>query len=217
MAMIRAYAYVCLSGRGRENALAQQLEGILEYAATHNIEVINIYREVVASNAADLVERPAWAQLMTSLHSSAVRSVLIERLDCLARDLITQEIFIASLRRQGFELVSVHEPDLKAKDRRRTMVRQLLGAVEKSEKSQFVLKLRGARLRKKAATGRCEGRKPFGFYAGEHAIVERMKALRSEGLGFDRIAARLNDAGVPTRTGKPWHGVVVNRILTGKR
>jgi hypothetical protein len=42
-------------------------------------------------------------------------------------------------------------------------------------------------------------------------------ALRAEGLGFDRIAARLNEEGIPTRIGKPRHGVVVNRILTGKR
>jgi len=44
-----------------------------------------------------------------------------------------------------------------------------------------------------------------------------MKALRAEGLGFDRIAAKLNEEGLSTRTGRPWHGVVVNRILTGKR
>jgi len=79
------------------------------------------------------------------------------------------------------------------------------------------LKLRGARLRMKAKTGRCEGRKPYGFYEGEAEALGRVKALRAEGLGFDRIAAKLNEEGVPTRTGKPWHGVVVNRIVTGKR
>jgi len=36
-------------------------------------------------------------------------------------------------------------------------------------------------------------------------------------MGFDRAAAKLNEEGVPTRTGKPWHGVEINRILTGKR
>jgi hypothetical protein len=36
------------------------------------------------------------------------------------------------------------------------------------------------------------------------------------GLGFDRVAAKLNDEGHQTRTGAKWHGVVVNRILTGK-
>ena len=38
-------------------------------------------------------------------------------------------------------------------------------------------------------------------------------ALRAEGLGFDRVAVRMNAEGVSTRTGKPWHGVVINRIL----
>jgi hypothetical protein len=95
-------------------------------------------------------------------------------------------------------------------------MRQLLGAVAQYDKSQIVLKLRGARMRKRASEGRCEGRKPFGFYEGEEQVLALMKTLRAEGLGFDRIAARLNADQVPTRTGKPWHGVVINRILSGK-
>jgi hypothetical protein len=69
----------------------------------------------------------------------------------------------------------------------------------------------------KAKTGRCEGRKPFGSSESERKALDRIKALRAEGLGYDRLAAKLNEEGVPTRTGRPWHGVVVNRILTGKR
>ena len=109
------------------------------------------------------------------------------------------------------------EPDLMANDPTRILVRQMMGAVAQYEKSQIVLKLRGARMRARARAGRCEGRKPFGYFEGEPAAVDRMKALRAEGLGFDRIAAKLNEEGLSTRTGRPWHGVVVNRILTGKR
>ena len=69
-------------------------------------------------------------------------------------------------------------------------------------------------MRKRAQEGRCEGRKPFGYYESEADALQRMQALRNEGLGFDRIAAKLNAEGVPTRTGKRWHGVVINRILT---
>ena len=75
----------------------------------------------------------------------------------------------------------------------------------------------GALAKKRAREGRCEGRKPFGYYPGEKTALDRISALRNEGLGFDRIAARLNDEGIPTRTGKRWHGVVVNRILTGRK
>jgi DNA invertase Pin-like site-specific DNA recombinase len=146
-----------------------------------------------------------------------VRVVIIEKLDRLARDLMVQETTIADLRKHGFELVSVAEPDLMANDPTRIMIRQMMGVIAQYEKSQIVLKLRGARMRKRAKEGRCEGRKPYRYCEGEAVALERLKALRAEGLGFDRIAVRINQEGMPTRTGKPWHGVVVNRILTGKR
>jgi hypothetical protein len=79
-----------------------------------------------------------------------------------------------------------------------------------------VLKLRGARMRMRAKEGRCEGRKPYGYYDGEQAVIERMQELRSAGMGFDRIAAQLNNEGLKTRTGARWHGLVINRIMTGK-
>ena len=42
----------------------------------------------------------------------------------------------------------------------------------------------------------------YGFYEGEAAAVERVKALRAEGLGFDRIAARLNEESIPPARGR---------------
>ena len=36
-------------------------------------------------------------------------------------------------------------------------------------------KLRKAREAKKAKTGRCEGRKPYGFFEGEEKVVKRIK------------------------------------------
>jgi DNA invertase Pin-like site-specific DNA recombinase len=163
------------------------------------------------------MDRPAWAEMMATLHSNGVKTIVIEKLDRLARDLMVQEATIADLQKWGFSLISVAEPDLMASDPTRILMRQLMGAVAQYDKSQIVLKLRGARMRKRATEGRCEGRKPFGRDESERAAVERMRALRSEGLGFDRIAERLSTEGVPTRTGKRWHGVVINRILTGKR
>jgi hypothetical protein len=46
----------------------------------------------------------------------------------------------------------------------------------------------GARVHQKAETGRCEGRKPYGFFEGEGDVLNRIKALRGEGSGFDRLA-----------------------------
>jgi DNA invertase Pin-like site-specific DNA recombinase len=215
---MKAHAYLRVSGKGQieGDGFPRQLKAIREYAAAHDIQIVRVFREEGVSGTTDSVDRPAWSELMTVLHSNGVRTVVIERLDRLARDLMVQETIIADLQKNGFDLISVAEPDLMATDPTRIVVRQMMGAVAQYEKSQIVLKLRGARLRKRAKEGRCEGRKPYGFYDGEVEVVERLKALRADGMGFDRIAAQLNTEGLQTRTGKPWHGLVVNRILTGK-
>lgn len=217
--MQKAHAYLRVSGKGQVDGdgFTRQLKAIKEYASAHDIKIVNVYREEGVSGTKESVDRPAWSELMTALHSNGVKVVIVEKLDRLARDLMVQETIVADMRKHGFELVSVAEPDLMANDPTRILVRQMMGAVAQYEKSQIVLKLRGARMRKRAKEGRCEGRKPYGFYEGEGATLERVKALRTEGLGYDRIAVRLNEERVPTRTGRPWHGVVINRILTGKR
>ncbi len=70
--------------------------------------------------------------------------------------------------------------------------------------------------KKSSARSRC-GRKRFGFYPGEDEVIGRMLEMRAQGAGFDKIADRLNDAAVPTRSGKAWHGRVVNRILRAEQ
>ncbi len=217
--MTKVHGYLRVSGKGQVggDGFPRQLKAIRQYAESHDLKIVNVFREEGVSGTVESANRPAWAELMTALHSNGVRTIIIEKLDRLARDLMVQETIIADLKRHGFDLISVAEPDLMATDPTRILMRQLMGAVAQYDKSQIVLKLRGARLRKKAQTGHCEGRKPFGFYESEAEALDRIKALKAEGLGFDRIAAKLNEENIPTRTGKRWHGVVVNRILTGKR
>ena len=47
--------------------------------------------------------------------------------DRLARDLLIQESIIADLKRNGFEVISVAEPDLCSDDPSRVLMRQVLG------------------------------------------------------------------------------------------
>jgi DNA invertase Pin-like site-specific DNA recombinase len=218
--MTKAHAYLRVSGKGQVDGdgFPRQLKAVRDYATAHDMKIVNVYREEGVTGTKESMDRPAFAEMMTALHSNGVRTIVIEKLDRLARDLMVQEATIADLQKHGFTLVSVAEPDLMATDPTRILMRQLMGAVAQYDKCQVVLKLRGARIRAKAKAqdGRCEGRKPYGFYDGEDAVIERMKALRATGLGFDRIAAQMNVEGLKTRTGARWHGLVVNRILTGK-
>ena len=183
--MVKAFAYLRVSGKSQVegDGFPRQLAAIKRYAKAHGIKLVQVFREEGVSGTKDAGDRPAWSELQTALHANGVRLVLVEKLDRLARDLMVQETIIGDLRKSGFELVSVMEPDLCGDDPTRKLMRQFMGGIAEYEKSQLVLKLRGARQRKRAATGRCEGRKPYGFYPGEAAVIERMKDLRAEGPG----------------------------------
>jgi DNA invertase Pin-like site-specific DNA recombinase len=214
--MTKTFAYLRVSGKGQEagDGYTRQLQSINQYAATNDFKVVRIFKERGVSGEKELKDRPAFMEMLTALHSNGVKTILIERLDRLARNLSVQESILAELKRHDFELISVEEPDLLKDDPYRVMFRQFQGAISQAEKANIVLKLRGARQRMKARTGRCEGRKPYGANGGEQANIAHLKELRASGMAYDRIAATLNCEGVPTRTaGKKWHGFAVNQIL----
>jgi hypothetical protein len=142
-----------------------------------------------------------------------VKTIIVEHLDRLTRDLIIQETTIASLQRDGFTLISTKQQDLMNTDPDRIAMRQMQGVFVQLEKSKLVIKLRVARDRKSAHGKRCEGRKPFGTRPDEQKVLARIKALAGDGLDHNRIADRLNAEHKATRSGKPWSGVVVKRII----
>ena len=215
--MVKAFSYLRVSGKAqvKGDGLPRQRAAIKAYTKAPGYSIVREFADEGVSGAIETTDRPAFAEMLKTLHANGVRTVLVERLDRLARDLMVQEAALSYFKQHGFSIVSVMEPDLMASDPSRIAFRQMMGVFAQYDKSMIVLKLAGARAKKRAREGRCEGRKPFGYYEGEAMAVERMKALRNEGLGFDRIARRLNSEGIPTRTGRPWHGVVVNRILGG--
>jgi hypothetical protein len=66
---------------------------------------------------------------------------------------------------------------------------------------------------KKLKTGRCKGRKPYGFREDERKVLEQMRTLRTDGVSFNQIATRLNEQSVPPRSGQCWHAFTVSKIL----
>lgn len=195
------------------DGFTRQLTAIKKYAAANDIKVVRIFREEGVSGCTDWESRPAFSEMMGLLLSNGVRTVLVERLDRVARDLLVQESVIGDFQRKNLTLVSVSEPDLLSDDPSRVLMRQMLGAFFQYEKTLLVAKLRGARQRIRSGTGRCEGRKPYGTKPGEQAIVERIKQLRGDGMAVDKIAAVLNTEALMPRAGARWYPTTIYRIL----
>lgn len=217
--MTKAFGYLRVSGKGQleGDGFPRQSLAIHQYAKANRIELIRVFREEGVSGKNELDQRPALQELLEVLHSNGVKLVLIEKLDRLARDLMVQESIIADFQRSGFEIRSVAEPDLCSDDPSRTLIRQVLGAFAQYERAMIVLKLRGARQRRKAKTGRCEGQLPFGTSFEERRIIARMRELRVQGISYTAIATQLDAEGLRPRHGGNWNSIVVNRILRKTR
>jgi DNA invertase Pin-like site-specific DNA recombinase len=210
-----AFAYLRVSGKGQidGDGFPRQLEAVTRYAAAHSVKIVRVFREEGVSGTKGVDDRPAFTEMITALLANGTTTVLVENLSRLARDLMMQETIIGLLRSRGFKLVSVAEPDLCSDDPSRVLVRQLFGSVGQYDRSMTVAKLKAARLRIKAKTGRCEGRKPFGDRPGEAEVITRAKALRKSGMSWDAVAEQLNEGGMQTRYGGQWFGATIRKIV----
>jgi len=213
--MKKCYGYLRVSTRGQidGDGFDRQRAAIESHARGNGYLVERFFEEQGVSGKKDLEDRPALLQLLAAMDSGDVRTIVIERLDRLARDIVIQERLIADFKKQGIELVSTAEPDLLCDDPTRVLMRQIIGSFAQYERSCIVAKLRGARVRKRQKTGRCEGRKPYGERAGEQATVYRIIELHASGKNYSAIAADLNDAGITTRSGGTWYPQTVSNIV----
>jgi DNA invertase Pin-like site-specific DNA recombinase len=213
--MTKAFAYLRVSGKGQVDGdgFTRQLEAIKKYAAQGDLKISKVYREEGVSGTTDWENRSAFSEMMVSLLANGTRTVLIEKLDRLARDLMVQESIIADFKRKGLTIISVAEPDLCSDDPSRVLIRQIMGAFFQYEKTMIVLKLRAARVRMRTSEGRCEGRKPYGTRPGEAQVIDRILSLRASGTALDTIAETLNAEGISPRSGLQWYGSSVRNIL----
>jgi DNA invertase Pin-like site-specific DNA recombinase len=218
----KAVSYLRVSGKGQieGDGLPRQRDTIAGFAKRAGYELVGEYRDEGVSGAKDLDDREGLSDLLARIRSNGVRTVLVERADRLARDLLVGEVILGQFRELGAQVVAADSgTELTAgdDDPTRVLIRQVLGAVAQFEKAVVVSKLKAARMRKRRATGRCEGRKPYGARPGEAEVVAVIRRLRrkprgGERLSFAAIAERLNAECHPSRTGKPWGAETVRRI-----
>jgi DNA invertase Pin-like site-specific DNA recombinase len=213
----RAFGYIRVSSSGQaaedKDGYKRQETAIRGWAKAHSVRIVRWFRESI-SGTTNPLERPAFQDMLTALHSNGVKLVICEKYDRVARDSMWIEWAIRHLRDNGFSLVSASEPELADDtDPHRKAMRGMISIFAELEKSALVLKLRAARQRAKAnRRDYKEGRKPFGTRPGEQETIARMVELRKQGLAYDTIAERLNAEGIPARMGR-WHATSVSRVL----
>jgi DNA invertase Pin-like site-specific DNA recombinase len=138
-----------------------------------------------------------------------------------ARDLMVQDIGHEQLSEAGIKLIAADSPDSFVDDTpTATLIRQVLGAVAQFDKAMTVAKLRGARERKKRATGqKVEGRKALHeVYPEAVKLAKRLRRASpktGERRSLRKIAEMLADAGHVNEKGRTFNHKSITAMVEG--
>ena len=193
----------------------RQREAVQAYAAGAKLEVVAEFYDAAVSGADPVDQRPGFICLLDRCAADDIGIVLVENASRFARDLAVQLTGHALLRARGIELVPVDAPTYFTDPTPTAeMVRQILGAVSQFEKASLVAKLRHARERVRARTGRCEGRKPV---PAEVVAAARRLARKNPKTGEKRslrqIGVELAKLGHLGPSGGSYFPASISRML----
>lgn len=217
--MNKAFAYLRVSGKGQlsGDGFPRQRIAIEQYAARNGIEIVQWYEEKAVCGATEWEDRPAWSNMIESLNG--VRTIVVESLQRVARDVLVQEHIISDLKRRDIVLFTSYEEDTSDSDPSRVMFRQILAAINQYDRTMTVRKLASARRRMRERTGKCEGPKFYGedpLRPHEKEIAMLIRAHREGGATLNEIAEMLNSNDIKPRRGVRWYGSAVNCIVSRK-
>jgi len=200
-----------------KDSLKRQREAVIAYAKFHKLKIVEEFYDPAVSGADYIEDRPGFSRLLDYLLGNGAKIILVENASRFARDIMVQETGFQMLRNREISLIPVDAPEYFSDDSdnpTRELVRIILGAVSAFEKKGLVLKLRKARERKKAETGRCEGRPPV-----HENIVREAKRLRRKNprTGKRRslrlVANELAKGGYLAPSGKPYGPESIKRMI----
>lgn len=214
-----AVSYMRCSGRGQVDGDTwdRQSGEISAYAIAQDFTVLSEFRDEGVSGKTELEGRTGLTELLAYLQvETRCKLVLVESSDRLARDSLVAEIIIREFQKLGVRVIAAaggvdltSGSDLNPTAK---LIRQILAAIAEFDRCVTVNKLRAARERVKAKTGRCEGRKPYGETEAERTTMELMTQMRERGRSYGYIAQFLNDNNSLARHGKPWHQSSIAKI-----
>jgi DNA invertase Pin-like site-specific DNA recombinase len=221
--LVQAVGYVRTSsaanvGPDKDSAKRQRL-AIDRFAKSAGYAVVDWFNDPAVSGADPIETRPGFAALLDRVEGNGVRVVLVEDASRFARDLVAQELGVIMLIKRGMRVITASGDDLtEATDPSRIMMRQIAGSFAQYEKARLVRKLRDARERKKAAVGKCGGRKSYAERDGGIELIELARKLRRPDpnrrpISLRKVAAALAAQGYVSSSGRPYVPSAVASML----
>jgi DNA invertase Pin-like site-specific DNA recombinase len=216
--LIKAVAYLRTSSKTNvgtdKDSDKRQRRAVTDFAKVAGFEIVAEHYDPGVSGADTLEHRPGFSALLDQIEGNGVRTVIVEDVTRLARDLMVQELGILALIKRGVTVLASNGDNLTSTDDpMKKAMRQIAGAFAELEKARLVDKLKAARKRKAEAGGRAVGSKSYSEkYPEAVALAKRLKRYQKRSLA--EITQDLAEAGHLTSEGKPFHRSAVHKMLS---
>jgi site-specific DNA recombinase len=213
------YIRVSTEEQAREGvSLAAQEERVRAYASAKGWELVDIRRD--DGHSAKDLRRPAIQLILSRLRAREFDVLIICKLDRLTRSVKDLGQLLDAFQKAKVALSAIDE-SLDTSTAAGKLLVNILGSVAQWEREANGERTRAA-LHHKRARLQAYSPTPYGFrrqgaqlleQPAEQRAIGLMHELRSQGLSLRGICTRLQQKGISTRSGKPWHPYIVSRIL----
>ncbi|MEC3853456.1 recombinase family protein [Paenarthrobacter ureafaciens] len=181
-------------------------QAALESEAARHGWALTIYRENAAS-AKSLKNRPVLAEALHQLKAGNFDALAVSKLDRLSRSVADFAAMLETASRQRWALICL-DLGIDTSTITGAAMAQVTCTFAEMERKKIAERTSAA-MQQKAAAGQHMGRRSV----LSRDTVQLILDARGRGLALARIAAMLNDSGVPTATGKSWHASTVRQVL----
>jgi len=196
----------------------RQRKAVVAYAKSNGFKIEDEYYDAAVSGTDPIEDRPGFSDLLDRIEGNGIRTVIIEDISRLARDMTTGILGLALLRAREVTLIDAIGTDLTnpADDMSEAMISISL-VFATLEKKRLVRKLKSGRDRKSQELGRrVEGAKGLKHHAPE--MVKEAKRLRRKNpksgkrRSFRKISAELAANGFTRPNGEAYSAMTIKNL-----
>lgn len=216
-------------GEGKDSGVRQE-KTCREYAKSNRYSVKKIFYDKGVSGSISVYKRDAFLELYMYCIENEIRHIIVEKLDRFSRDVLTQEIALKQINREGFHLISASNGDVDDTTESK-LIRQIMGAVSEYEASAIATRLQVAKERKAKqnkqngittinGNGKCGGRPSYAEINPE--LVKEAKRLRRVNpktkrvRSYDKVAEELHEMGYTNQLGNKFNATTIKNICVQK-
>lgn len=222
---MKAIGYVRVSTTEQASegySLAAQEAKIRAYADLYGLDLVDVVAD--AGVSAKSLDRPGLTEALARVERGEAEALVILKLDRLTRNVADWNLLIDRHFGKAVALMSVSD-QIDTRTAGGRLVLNVLVSVAQWEREAIGERTAAAMAQKKAQ-GEAVGRPGYGFeirdgklarVEAEAAVVERVVALRGEGLTLQQIANALNAEGTATKRGGRWAPQTVANLLKAAR